>query len=198
MARPDEMLRVNFGEDRRTTLRMCLAIARWWEVHCSLFAIRSNTVVRLVPRFSERMQTTAYPSPCFQLSESGHCLRNLCHNSQDLWSGSLLPEQVGEQQVTEVCSATSCDTSGAHRCPSVVNRWHRSVSPMRWTLWTSVRAVGGLLWSARRWQRRLHIAYPTTPAPCFLLAPDPCGARGRCGVDRPWLWTSSTTVERDT
>jgi hypothetical protein len=117
---------------------MCLAVARWREVHCSLFTIRSNTAIRLVPRFSERMQTTAYPSPCIQLSERVHCSRNLRHNSQRCRPGYSLRNRLGEQHVTEVSSVITATYSGAHRCPSVVNRLERSASPIRWDLWTSV------------------------------------------------------------
>ncbi len=56
----------------------------------------------------------------------------------DVSSGLWPPKQVGEQQVTEVSSATPATYSGAHRCPSVVNRLERSASPIRWTLWASV------------------------------------------------------------
>src|ERR1700722_4768650 len=56
---------------------MCLAVARWWKVHRPLLALRGKTVPCLVPRCSERLQTTAYPFHERRSSEHFHWLRTL-------------------------------------------------------------------------------------------------------------------------
>jgi hypothetical protein len=55
-------------------IQMCSAVARRWEVHRSLFAIRSGTIVGLVPRLSERVQIAAKPLPGVRLSGCSHHL----------------------------------------------------------------------------------------------------------------------------
>src|ERR1700728_4486175 len=90
---------------------MRLAVARWWDMHRSLLALRGEAVLCLVPRFSEGVQTTAYPFQDLRSSERFHWERTL-RRINTTHAKSLF---CGKRRIGEICRTSRFGTGTAWR-----------------------------------------------------------------------------------
>jgi hypothetical protein len=72
-ARPDDQdTPIHARHLPRFLARVGLAVARRWEVHCSVFTLRNETGSRFVPRLPELVELAVEPCPDLCLSEHAH------------------------------------------------------------------------------------------------------------------------------